>query len=100
MLNRPLNRMTVGSQAHAVSVARSYVSGTSSINSLNINQQEGLSTIKVLKDNVRATFLRLSPAPGPTQDPASMHLNSPMPTKPTPLSYHPMGAVNSIKEGD
>ena len=30
MLNRPLNRMTVGSQTHAVSVARSYVSGTSS----------------------------------------------------------------------
>jgi len=53
MLNRPLNRMTVGSQTHAVSVARSYVSGTSSINSLNINEQEGLSTIKVLKDNVR-----------------------------------------------
>ena len=49
MLNRPLNRMTVGSQACAVSVVAGNVRGTGSIKGLNINQQIGLWAIKVLK---------------------------------------------------
>ena len=53
MLNRPLNRMTVGSQACAVSVVVGNVRGTGSIKGLNINQQIGLWAIKVLKYNVR-----------------------------------------------
>ena len=53
MLNRPLNRMTVGSQAHAVSVVASNVRGTGSIKGLNINQQIRPGAIKVLNHNVR-----------------------------------------------
>ena len=45
MLNRPLNRMTVGSQAHAVSVVASNVRGTGSTKGLNINQQIGPSAL-------------------------------------------------------
>ena len=87
------NLGVVGSQSRAISMVSVNAGGASGVKGFEVNASEGVTTVKVLKYNVR----RLRETGTRT-----LHelIHAPMTTYSTSLGNNPRRAKNGIKEGD
>ena len=87
------NLGVMGSQTRAVSMVSVNAGGASGIKGFKVNASKGVTTVEVLKDNVRG--LRETGT-------RTLHelIHAPMTTYSTSLGNNPRRAKNGIKEGD